>query len=1088
LIFFLLVNIAEYFGHFDTGIRTAIFYAYILANAIVIARYIVVPLLKLFKLGKVISHDEAAEIIGKHFSDVSDKLLNALQLKRLLEEERKESDLLLASIDQKISKLNPVPFQSAIDLSLNKKYLKYPVIPVILIGLILVISPGMITEPANRLVNHGSEFEKPLPYQILIMNDDLSVVQHDDFFLEIYIEGEEVPEFVYLQTGQNRIKCVKESPVRFQHRFVNVQNNTKFTLVAGQYKTKEYDLTVLPKPLILDFEVSVEYPEYTGRVDEVIKNSGDLSVPTGSNIGWHFLTKNTNSITMDFDGKVETLQTVGQSAFKYTEQFFDNVTYSIISENEYLKGLDSLIYDISVIPDLYPTVIAEEHRDSVFDKRLYFKGNIKDDYGFNLLTFKMYGENGYLMNSDTVPINPNISSQQYFHSIDLAEYQIDEGQRVTYYFEVWDNDRINGSKSSKSQVLSYTLPSLEDIKKHKEDENEKIKEEFENAIDEVQKMQEEVDRITKKLVDKKELNWEDKEQIKQLLEKQNELQNSFDKLKKSNEQKSLKEQQYREVNEEILDKQKKLEELFEQLMENEELKKLFKELEELLEEVNKDKIQEKLDDMKLSNEELEKMLDRNLELFKQLEFEEKLNETIEKLNELAEEQKQAGEETLNKDKSEEEKLNEQKEIAEKFEDLKKDMGKLDEMNKELEDPAEFDKMEEEQEAIDEEMDESMEQLEKNNRKKASESQKNAGQKMKEMAESLFQMQQEMISEGMVEDLDALRDILENLIQLSFDQETLIDQVKEINRIDPQYTSLVQEQKKIKDDLEIVEDSLFALSKRQIMIEPFVNKEISEINKNIERSIKSLNDHRPEQAAGRQQFVLTSINNLALMLSESLEQMMSAMSMPSNSSCKNPGMKKPGMSQPGPGKNAMKSLRKMQEELNKQIEALKKGKQKGGNEPGGNQTGKGSKMSEQLARTAAEQEYIRNELRKMSDQLEKEGQFGAAKEIKRIADDMEKTETELVNKMLTEEMLMRQKQILTRLLKSEKAELEREKEEKRESNEGKSVFLRNPEDFFKYKKVRTSEVELLQPISPSLSPFYKNKVDQYFFNFEELLER
>ena len=84
--------------------------------------------------------------------------------------------------------------------------------------------------------------------------------------------------------------------------------------------------------------------------------------------------------------------------------------------------------------------------------------------------------------------------------------------------------------------------------------------------------------------------------------------------------------------------------------------------------------------------------------------------------------------------------------------------------------------------------------------------------------------------------------------------------------------------------------------------------------------------------------------------------------------------------------------------------------------------------------------------------------------------------------------MRQRQILTRLLKSEKAELEREKEEKRESAEGKNVFLRNPEELFKYKKVQNSEVELLQPVPASLTPFYKNKVNQYFFNFEELLEQ
>jgi hypothetical protein len=43
-------------------------------------------------------------------------------------------------------------------------------------------------------------------------------------------------------------------------------------------------------------------------------------------------------------------------------------------------------------------------------------------------------------------------------------------------------------------------------------------------------------------------------------------------------------------------------------------------------------------------------------------------------------------------------------------------------------------------------------------------------------------------------------------------------------------------------------------------------------------------------------------------------------------------------------------------------------------------------------------------------------------------------------MVTQETLIRQQEILTRLLNSEKAELEREKEEKRESNEAKKSNL------------------------------------------------
>jgi hypothetical protein len=1077
----MLVNLAEYVGHFNPLIRTIIFYLYIALNLLVLIRYVFIPGFKLLKIGKIISHDEAAAIIGKHFADVSDKLLNTLQLQRLREKNSIKTDLLSASIDQKIKELKPIPFQSAIDLGINRKYLKYPLVPVIFLVAILFIAPGMITEPTDRLVHHGKEFVRPLPFQIIIQNEDLQVVQHDDFMLSVRLEGEEIPEGIMLKSGRTQAKLKKENAVRFQYHFKNVQDNIRFRLMAGDVITDEFELTVLPKPLILDFDVELDYPAYTQKKDEKIRNNGDLLIPTGTKVRWQFSTKNTEAVYMNFGDEPLLIPSSSPLTFFFEKEFFTNVSYSINTSNQYLKNKDSLAYEISVIPDFYPVIGVEEMRDSILNKHLYFKGFVKDDYGFRLLTFNLYNEKGKMIVKDTLALASNLNPQQFFHFTDLGEQDIVPGQKLSYYFEVWDNDQVNGTKSSKSQVMMFELPSLEEVENQKEESNEQIKDEMESAMDDLRELQKEVDEMNRKLVDKKELTWEDREQVKQLLEKQKEIQSKLEEIKKENEVKSLKEQQYKEVNEEILEKQKKLEELFKDLMENEELKKLFEELQELMEETNKDKMKEMLEEMKMSNEELEKMLDRNLELFKQLEFEQKLDETIDKLENLAEDQDQLSEESLDKENAMEDIKSRQEELKSDFEKLEKDLEKLDELNKELESPNEFDPMEEQQEQVEEQMEESMEQMDDNKRKKASESQKKASEQMEEMAQSLTQMQQDMIQQGMAEDIDALRDILENLIQLSFDQEALIDKVNDTKLNDPRYTSLVQEQNKIKDDLEMVEDSLVALSKRQIMIEPFVTKEISAINQNIEKTVTFLNNRQPQQATGRMQFIMTSVNNLALMLSESLNQMMSAMSM-SNSSCKNPGQSKPKQ-----GQNSVKSMRQLQEQLNKQIEQLRGQQQEGKDKQGKKGLGESS-MSEQLARTAAQQEYIRNEMRKLAEQLDKEGQFGAGKELKRIAEDMEKTETDLVNKMLTEETLMRQRQILTRLLQSEKAELEREKEEKRESAEGKNVFLRNPEELFKYKKVQNSEVELLQPVPASLTPFYKNKVNQYFFNFEELLEQ
>ncbi len=1080
LVFFLAVNLAEYLGHFDTTVRTVIFYLYLLLSLFVLVRYIFIPGFKLLKIGRIISHEEASAIIGRHFSNVSDKLINTLQLRRLLEGSTGGSDLLSASIDQKIKELKPIPFHSAIDLSQNRKYLKYPVIPILLLLVILFISPAMITGPADRLVNHGKEYVRPLPFLFVIENATLEVVQHDDFILSVRLEGDEIPDQVMLRSGRSQNRMKKESTLAFNYRFRNVQDNIAFRLEAGDLMSEEFELRVLPKPLILDFEVSADYPSYTGKKDERFSNNGDLMVPAGTRLAWKFHTKNTEQVIMDFgDGPLPLLPS-SPLQFGFEQTFHANATYTITTANKHLRNSDSLVYDIAVVPDLYPVIAVEEARDSLYDSRIYFKGMIRDDYGFRLLTFHLLGEQNEQVSVDTLPVAPTTSPQQYFYFLDLSAFDLAAGQKLSYFFEVWDNDQVNGSKSSRSQMMHYDLPSLREVEKKKEESNEAIKEEMENTMRELRELQKEMDDMTRKMVEKKELTWEDREQVKQLMEKQQEIQSRLEEIKRENETKSLKEQQYKEINEEILEKQQKLEELFDKLMENEELRKLFEELQELLDESDKEKVKDMLDEMKLSNEELEKMLDRNLELFKQLEFEQKLDEAIDKLEKLAQEQEKLSEETRDKDSPTDELQKKQEELKSEFEEVSKDLEKLDELNKEMEDPGEFDPMKEEQQQVEEQMEESMQQMQDDKRKKASDAQQKASEQMKEMAQALAQMQQQMVQEGMAEDIDALRDILENLIQLSFDQEELIGKVNDTKLSDPRYTSLAQDQNTIKDDMKLVEDSLFALSKRNIMIEPFITREVGAINENIEKALSALNNRQPQQAAGRQQFVMTSINNLALMLSETLNQMMSAMSMASGA-CKNPGQSNPKQG------NSIKSMRQLQQQLNQQIQQMKMGKKEGGEDQQGGRN-RNQSMSEQLARSAAQQEYIRNELRKLAEQLDKEGQFGAGKELKRIAEDMEKTETDLVNKKLTEQTLMRQEQILTRLLQSEKAELEREKEEKRESTEGKNVFLRNPEDIFKYKKVQNSEVELLQPVPASLTPFYKNKVNQYFFNFEKLLEQ
>jgi len=105
------------------------------------------------------------------------------------------------------------------------------------------------------------------------------------------------------------------------------------------------------------------------------------------------------------------------------------------------------------------------------------------------------------------------------------------------------------------------------------------------------------------------------------------------------------------------------------------------------------------------------------------------------------------------------------------------------------------------------------------------------------------------------------------------------------------------------------------------------------------------------------------------------------------------------------------------------------------------------------------------------------------DAKQLMKQMEETENDLVNKQITQETMQRQQEILSKLLDYEKAEKEREMEEKRESKEGKNENLSNQNQFLEYNRQKQKEAELLKTVPPALLPFYKLKVTDYFNNFE-----
>lgn len=1079
LIFYLTITLLEYFAWLSTSARTLIFYTYLIVSSFILIKLIFLPIFKLFRIGKTISHRQAAEIIGKHFTDVQDRLLNTLQLKELSQQSTDNIDLIRASIDQRISRLQPIPFNSAIDLKSNRRYLKYALPPLFVFIAFLLAAPSVITGPTNRIIKHNEYFEKEAPFRFKLQNEDLIAIQQEDYTIEILIEGEQVPNTVFINTENVPVRMRKKSIAEFDYVFRNIQKDIEFSFEADGVKSDIFTLKVLPKPIVLSFSTDLDYPDYTGRKDETLDNTGDLVAPEGTRIKWKLLTRDTDALSFTFKDSTYTLSPDKTNQFTFSDRFLNSTTYSINTKNQYLSNADSLVFTISVIPDIYPSITVEEFVDSVFVDRIYFRGLIKDDYGFRRLTFNFEHNRSVDKTVEpqviSEPLNTltGTNQQQFFHFLDLDALNLQPGDEIAYFFEVWDNDGVNGSKASRTQKMIFKTPTLEELAEKTDNSSQKIKDDMESALRDLNLLQKDIEEMNRQMLEKNTLNFQDRQKLESLLNMQMSIQKRVENLQKENEEKLRDENRFKEMDESLMQKHEELQKLMEELM-TDEMKKMMEEIQKLLDELDKDKVSEMLEEMKMSSKDMEDQLDRSLELFKQLEFEQKLQETIDKLKELAEKQDKLAEETKDADKSTstDDLKEKQDQLNKDFDEMKKDLEDLRKKNEELENPNQMKDTKPEEESIEESMQESSEQLQKEQNKKASEKQKDASQKMDELSDELQEMMDGMMMEQMGEDMEALRQILDNLIRLSFSQEDLTLTYGAMSTNDPKYTETIKTQYDIKDNMSMVADSLRALSKRQMAIQSFVTKELNTIDRNFEQSINSMNDRQTRKALENQQLAMTSINNLALLLFEAFDQMqqqMMSMQSSGKSSCPNPG--KPG------GSKQMKSMQQLQQQLNDQLQQMRDGQK-----PGKQEGKQGQQMSEQLARMAAQQAAIRKKMEEFRDQLKEEtGKSDGS--VSKIIEDMEKTEKDIVNRQITQETLERQKEILTRMLKSEKAEMQREEEERRESNEARNYERSNPDEMFEFYKLKNREVELLKTLPPNLTPFFRNKVSEYFISFE-----
>lgn len=1108
--YFVLVLLIEHFLWLSTGARAVLFWIFVMVELGLFIKFIVIPVTYLLQLRKGLSNKEASRLIGNHFPEVGDKLINLVQLT----ENGNKSELLLASIAQKSIELSPVPFQLAVNFKTGLKYGKYLLVPVVIVLVILIFgSVSWFTDSYDRVVHYSKVYQPPAPFYFEVLNSNFKVEEGKPYTFQVKVVGDMLPETATIHFNNEEYYLRKISTDVYEYTFKELHGTTAFYVEANDVRSPEYSLDLVEGPMILQFQMKLDYPAYTAKKDEIIKNTGDGIVPEGTKVTWELVTSATENVA--YTDK-DTLVYFNRSSndFSYTKKLFSGLDYRIATSNSNFKNYEDLNYGIEVIRDEYPEILVDYAIDSSLVQTYVVNGRVTDDYGLARLNLKYYNtSNPELVTSISMKVSKGNVDQ--FISVFPDTLQLEKGSTYEFYYEVTDNDAIHGGKSSKSKTYTYNALSDNQIQEEILNNQKQSISEFSETFEKMSEQNKELEELTKLQKEKTSLNYNDQQKIQDYLKKEDK---QLDKIQQLSEELKENLEAFKKENKLNETEDKYLQERLERLKKKmEEEAKLLEEMQKYMDKLSKEEMAQKMEEFSKQKNKNSRDTKQMLELVKRYYVAQKAEMLNKDLEELAKKQN-----SLANDK-EENTSTKQEEINKEFNKVAEELQDLQKENKELSKPMDIPDQQKEAEDVKKEQEEATEDLEKQEKsddaqeaakqkQNAQQKQKSAAQKMKKMSGGLQSAMEMSAGEAMAEDTKMLRQILENLLVYSFEQENLKDQLSKYTTTSGGFSKHLIHQQELRNMFEHVDDSLFALSLRQPMISDKINNEIEEIYFNVDKSLERLAESQVYQGLSSQQYALTHVNNLADMLSNVLSSMQNMMQMQGNGAGSG--------SAPSPGMQ-LGDIIMSQEQLNQQMQGRMKGKsgspqsgkegqEKGDGEEGGKEGSKGKKgeqgdngndggegkdgkqpgengeggaagggngemSNEELFEIYKQQQLLRQELEKQLNDKMNSDQY---RSTQKLIQDMENTEEELLTRGITESLYKRMLNIKQQMIKLENAAFEQGKKNDRQSTTNTKEYSVNEENIERLKEY-FKQVEILNRQVLPLRQFYKSKVNSYF---------
>ncbi len=1129
---FLIGALTESIFWMSEEARWVFFVLFVSIAAGVMVYFVIRPALVLTGIIPGLDEKEVARRIGFRFPAIRDRLVNFLDLVTG-ERSPAPAEIVDGAIAQLGMQVRDPDYESVERFARAKEVSRFAALPVVGLAAFLLIEPAGFFDAASRLMAPGVHFMRPAPFQFVVEPGDVKIIKGDSLKFVVRTEGDEQPETVFLEIkrlGEMRsknISLVSSGGGEFFYTEHNIRDPFTYSVVSGVVQTRDYEVEVAARPFVRSFQITLHPPSYTRIPSRTLApNVGDFAAYPGSRIDLSIVASgNVGSASVEFEEAAPVGLDLSGKAAAGTFLVERDDTYRIrLTDLSGLENDEPITYRIQRRFDEYPGIVVlspASLSELTEDLEVDIRARISDDFGFTSLSLlyrlseSVFGEaqDEYTQIRLRAP-QARVLDQEISFLWELSEVRgmdLVPGDVLEFYLEVRDNDGFAGHKRTASSIHTLRFPSLTEQFDRLDERQNDVAGDLESLLDDSREIRESFEQLRDEIRRGQDRDWDDERQLERLLEEQRSLEDRVEDL--SNQVDAMVDQMEMQdlVSPRTLEVFQELNRVFDEIN-SPELAEALERLREAMKDVDLTEIQKSIGNVEFNEERFLERLQRALELFKRLRTEQKLEEAARRAEDLADrqeklqektkdieedEQNQAGddesdddEESDDEDESEGDEENEggqteadsdesesedsdqepqdrRDELAGEQERSAGDMEALEELLRRIEEQmaeirsAPRESMEHlmermEQQDLSGRMKQNARQIEQGQMSKAQQSQQQMQQSLRQMSQDLRKMQEQMSGDQMQQNLTALRRALDDVLTLSREQEALRDRVREVRSRDAGLRRFTQQQAELREGLTMVGDSLVKMAREIPQMSRQIQIHAGQAERDMTRAVDEMAERRGAQAVGYQKGAMTSLNELALLLSDLMQSMQSEQN----------GMG--GMST----QQMMQQLQQMagdQAKLNQQIQQMLNDMQG---------TRLSQDMQQRLQQMAAQQDALRRRLDEMGDSAPSAAEQLLG-DLEQIARQMEESILDMQRRNLDSRTILRQQEILTRLLNAQRSLQERGKENRRQGRTGQDFDRAGPSELTTDKRAEQLRKELLDALESGYSADYEELIRRYF---------